>query len=484
MPLELYNARTHQREPFVPIEPGKVKMYTCGPTIHDFAHIGNFRTFVFSDLLLRYLKFSGYHVTYVMNLTDIEDKIIAKSQERGLDALTFTKEYENAFFEDLDTLNIERADLHPRATDPEVMDKMASMIADLLEKKHAYKAEDGSIYFSIATYPDYGKFARINVDELRSGERVKSDEYEKSSAADFALWKSWTPEDGDCYWDSYPHLGKGRPGWHLECSAMGILYLGEHFDLHCGGIDLLFPHHQNEIAQSECCTGQRFVNYWVHSQHLHVEGEKMSKSLGNFYTLRDLTDGSRNASGKAWEPLAIRLALLKVHHGSRLNFTFDELHSSTANLERLRGFMERCHVVAGHKEIDPMMVHPLADQALRDFQEAMDSDLNTSLAMAAVFGLVTAANRLFDSEDPEASHLAQASLSMLAKLDTVLGLRLLDENEPEGLNEEEERWLNDRQKARENKEWGEADRLRDQLLGAGIAVEDTPQGQKWTRTNR
>lgn len=484
MSLELFNARTREREKFTTLEPGKVKMYTCGPTIHDFAHIGNFRTFVFSDLLRRYLKFSGYAVNFVMNLTDVEDKIIKKSQEQGLDALSFTKKYEEAFFEDLERLNIERADLHPRATDPEVMDKMAEMIGQLLKQGNAYRAEDGSIYFSIATYPDYGKFARIQVEELRGGERVKSDEYEKGSAADFALWKAWTPEDGDVFWE-YPVTGKGRPGWHLECSAMGILYLGEQFDLHLGGIDLLFPHHQNEIAQSECCTGHRFVNFWVHSEHLQVEGEKMSKSLGNFYTLRNLLTPEENASGKAWDPMAIRLALLKVPHGSRLNFTFDELHSASTNLERLLSFVERCRTIIGEHEVDPLVVHPFADTALREFGEAMDSDLNTSLALAALFGLVTNANKLFDSQesDTESRHLAQASLSLLAKLDTVLGLRLLEER-IDALSEEEQTWLDARQEARATKNWAESDRLRDLLKDAGIIIEDTPQGIRWTRTTR
>jgi cysteinyl-tRNA synthetase len=459
MPLELYNARTHVVQEFTTMEPGKVKMYTCGPTIHDFAHIGNFRTFVFSDLLRRYLKFSGYEVTYVMNLTE---------------------EYEDAFFDDLATLNIDRADHHPRATDPDVMDKMAEMIGQMLEQGNAYKAEDGSIFFNISSYPEYGQFARLNLEEMRGGERVANDEYEKANAADFALWKAWTPEDGSVFWE-YRVTGKGRPGWHLECSAMGILYLGEQFDLHLGGIDLLFPHHQNEIAQSECCTGKRFVHFWVHSQHLHVEGEKMSKSLGNYYTLRNLLCSEENASKKAWEPMAVRLALLKVPHGSRMNFTFDELHSSSANLERLRGFLGRCKDVVGDHEIDPLVVHPLADEALRAFQEAMDSDLNTSLALAAVFGLVTSANKLFDAGDAESRHLAQASLSLLAKLDTVLGLRLLDER-ADVLTEEEESWIKARQEARAAKNWAESDRMRDLLKAAGITIEDTPQGLRWSRT--
>ncbi len=481
MALHLYNARTRQLEEFQPLEPGKVSMYACGPTIHDFAHIGNFRTFVFCDLLRRYLKFSGYDVNYVMNLTDVEDKIIRKSQERGLDALTFTTIYADAFFEDLASLNIDRADHHPRATDPDVMEKMAQMIAQMLEQGNAYRADDGSIFYSIASFPDYGKFARLNMEEMRGGERVANDEYEKDNACDFALWKAWTPEDGNVFWD-FPSTGKGRPGWHLECSAMGILYLGEQFDLHLGGVDLLFPHHQNEIAQSECCTGKRFVNYWVHSEHLHVENQKMSKSLGNFYTLRNLMAPDESTTNqKAWDPMAVRLALLKVPHGSRMNFTFDELHSSQANLDRLRGFLGRCRELVGEGDVDASAEHPLAQEALRGFREAMDQDLNTSVALAAVLGLVTAANKLFDADDASALPLAQASIATLALIDTVLGLRLFEEKS-DSLSEEEQTWLTARQEARAAKNWAEADRLRALLKGAGIEIEDTPQGLRWERT--
>lgn len=479
MALELFNARTREREAFETIEPGKVKMYCCGPTIHDYAHIGNFRTFVFCDLMRRYLKYSGYQVYQVTNLTDVEDKIIAKSQAEGKDFKVFTKEYADKFFEDLETLNIENSEVHPRATDPEVMDKMADMIVDLMKKGHAYKADDGSIYFSIKTWEDYGKFARIEVEDLRKGERVKDDEYEKGSACDFALWKAWTPADGPVFWE-YPELGKGRPGWHLECSAMGLLYLGETFDLHLGGIDLLFPHHQNEIAQSECCTGKRFVNYWVHSQHLQVEGEKMSKSLGNFYTLRDMLDPEKNASGKAWDPMAIRLALLKVHHGARLNFTFDDLHSSAQNLERLHGFIKRCQEISGDCKA-PEAKHPLVVKARLDFNRAMDADLNISLALAAVFTLVTEANKRFDSSEDDSKELAYSCLEVITSWETVLGLRLFEEKDELELNEEEQQWLEARSAARNAKEWAEADRLRDLLLDRGITVIDTPDGQKWEK---
>lgn len=479
MTLELFNARTHTKEAFQTIEPGKVKMYCCGPTIHDYAHIGNFRTFVFCDLMRRYLKYSGYEVYQVTNLTDVEDKIIAKSQSQGRDFRDFTEEYATKFFDDLDTLNIERSEAHPRATDQDVMDKMATMIVDLMEKGHAYKADDGSIFFSIKTWDDYGKFARIEVEDLRVGERVSDDEYEKASAADFALWKAWSEADGPVYWE-YPELGRGRPGWHLECSAMGLLYLGETFDLHLGGIDLLFPHHQNEIAQSECCTGKRFVNYWVHSQHLQVEGEKMSKSLGNFYTLRDMLDAGKNGSGKAWEPMAIRLALLKVHHGSRLNFTFDDLHSSAQNLERLRGFIKRCQEIAADTT-PPDVKHPLTVKARGDFKKAMDSDLNISLGLAAIFTLVSDANKRFDASEADSGELALSCLEVLEGWETVLGLQLFKEEERVELTEEEQEWLKARTKARAEKEWAESDRLRDLLLERGITVVDTPDGPKWEK---
>ena len=482
MTLELFNARTRRREPFVPIEEGKVKMYCCGPTIHDYAHIGNFRTFIFCDLMRRYLRFAGYQVYQVTNLTDVEDKIIAKSQGQGRTLKEFTECYAEAFFEDLETLNVERSEAHPRATDPEVMDKMAAMISDLLKKGHAYRTEDG-IYFSIKTWDDYGKFARIELEDLRPGERVQDDEYEKCSAADFVLWKAWSEKDGPIFWDQYPELGKGRPGWHLECSAMGILYLGETFDLHLGGIDLLFPHHQNEIAQSECCTGKRFVNYWVHSQHLHVEGEKMSKSSGNFYTLRDLLDGSRNASGRAWEPMAIRLALLKVHHGSRLNFTFDDLRASEANLERLKGFIKRCREI-GEDTASPQATHPLVAKAREDFKKAMDGDLNISLGLAAVFTLVTEANKRFDASVEESKELAAICLEALETWDDVLGLKLFESEQELELTLEEQQWLEARGEARNQRNWAEADRLRDLLLAKGITVVDTPDGAKWEKKGR
>ena len=480
--LELFNARTRTREPFKPIEEGKVKMYCCGPTIHDYAHIGNFRTFIFCDLMRRYLRYSGYEVFQVTNLTDVEDKIIAKSQAQDKSLREFTEDFAKAYFEDLETLNIEPSEVKPRATDPEVMDKMAEMIVELMHKGHAYKSEDG-IYFSIKTWEEYGKFARIELDELRPGERVADDEYEKGSAADFVLWKAWTENDGPVFWDQYPELGKGRPGWHLECSAMGILYLGETFDLHLGGIDLLFPHHQNEIAQSECCTGKRFVNYWVHSQHLHVEGEKMSKSLGNFYTLRDLLDAEKNASGQAWDPMAIRLALLKVHHGSRLNFTFDDLHSSAANLERLKGFIKRCREIADGHPVR-QTTHPLAAQAQEDFKKAMDGDLNISLGLAAVFTLVTEANKRFDDSKQDSLDLAATCLDVMEGWESVLGLRLFEVERELELTSEEQEWLQARTKARAEKEWAQADRLRDLLLARGITVVDTPGGAKWEKKAR
>ena len=280
----LFNTLTRRKEPFTPLEIGKVKMYTCGPTVYDYAHIGNFRAFLFEDLLKRWLLLQGFKVTHVMNLTDVDDKTIRGSQKQGLPLRQFTDFYIKAFFEDIKTLNILAADVYPRATDR--IPEMVALIKTLMDKGYAYRGEDGSIYYCISKFPDYGKLSKLKTAELKAGARVSQDEYAKEEAQDFALWKAWTPEDGDVFWET--ELGKGRPGWHIECSAMSMKYLGETFDIHCGGVDNIFPHHENEIAQSEAASGKKFVNYWLHNEHLQVEGKKMSKSLGNYYTLRDL----------------------------------------------------------------------------------------------------------------------------------------------------------------------------------------------------
>ncbi|RMF88331.1 MAG: cysteine--tRNA ligase, partial [Nitrospinota bacterium] len=313
--LKFYNSLTRRKEEFHPIEPGRVRMYTCGPTVYDYAHIGNFRAYIFEDILRRYLKYKGYQVTQVMNITDVDDKTIRESRRRGMSLKEFTSFYVQAFFEDLETLNIERAEYYPAAT--EHIDQMVALIKRLIENGHTYEV-DGSIYFRISTFPAYGRLAGLDAVQLQGGAsgRVDADEYGKEDVRDFVLWKAWREEDGDVFWET--ELGKGRPGWHIECSAMSMHYLGEHFDIHTGGIDNLFPHHENEIAQSEAATKKPFVNYWLHCQHLLVNNAKMSKSLGNFYTLRDLLE-------RGYKPKAIRYALLSTHYRQQHNFTFEGL---------------------------------------------------------------------------------------------------------------------------------------------------------------
>src|SRR4030065_1580791 len=312
-----FNTFTRQKEIFNPINPNEVRMYTCGPTVYDYAHIGNFRAFLFEDLLKRWLKHRGFKVTHVMNLTDVDDKTILGSKKQQIPLRQYTEFYAKAFFEDAKALNIEPADQYPRAT--EHIPEMTTLIKQLLCKGYAYKGEDDSIYYAISKFKEYGKLSKIRVQDLKKGVRVKTDEYAKEEAQDFALWKAWTAEDGDVFWET--ELGKGRPGWHIECSPMSMKYLGETFDIHFGGVDNIFLHHVNEIAQSQAATGKKFVNYWLHSAHLLVEGMKMAKRLGNFYTLRDLLN-------KGWNPVVIRYLLISTHYRQQLNFTIEGLEAS------------------------------------------------------------------------------------------------------------------------------------------------------------
>jgi cysteinyl-tRNA synthetase len=322
MGLKFKNSYSRLLEEFVPVEEGKAKIYTCGPTIYNYQHIGNFRTFMWGDLLRRYLIYKGFDVTYVMNITDIDDKIIRESQKAGKSIKEFTSEFENAFFEDLDALGLMRADITPHATDH--IPEMISMVQSLVDRGLAYEV-DGSYYFKVEKFGDYGNLANLDMAGLKAGARVASDEYEKESVSDFALWKGWVETDGDVFWDT--EIGKGRPGWHLECSCMSMKYLGETFDIHTGGVDLLFPHHTNEIAQSEGTTGKKFVNYWLHGEHLMIEGRRMAKSLGNFYTLRDIIE-------KGYPGVAVRYPLLSSHYRQQMNLTFDGLDAARSASER------------------------------------------------------------------------------------------------------------------------------------------------------
>ena len=459
-----FNTLTRRKEQFTPIEPDKVQMYTCGPTVYDYAHIGNFRAFLFEDLLKRWLEYRGYTVTHVMNLTDVDDKTIRGSQKQQVPLKQYTEHYANAFFEDINALNVKPATHYPKATDH--IPEMVALVKTLIAKSYAYKSQDGSIYYAINKFKNYGQLSHINVQELQAGARVKTDEYTKEEAQDFALWKAWTPEDGDVFWET--ELGKGRPGWHIECSAMSMRYLGETFDIHCGGIDNMFPHHENEIAQSEAATGKKFVNYWLHNEHLLVEGHKMSKKLGNFYTLRDLL-------GKGYDPIAIRYLLLSTHYRAQFNFTFEGLDAAKSAVERLRNFVRRLQGADGkgsHGKVDSA-VHAVQT----DFGCAMDDDLNISVALGALFDFVRDVNGLLDAGvvSKKEADLAAAEMH---EFDAVLGV-IGDVKQEEALPKEAEDLIRKREEARIAKDWAAADAIRTKLREIGVIVEDTPQGVRW-----
>jgi cysteinyl-tRNA synthetase len=460
----LFNTLSRQKEAFTPLNDGKVKMYTCGPTVYDYAHIGNFRAFLFEDLLKRWLKFRGFEVLHVMNLTDIDDKTIKGSQKQQIPLRKFTGFYVKAFFEDIKALNILPADVYPRATD--TIPEMVNIIKKLMAKDYAYRGEDGSIYFSVCKFPNYGELSHIKVGELKAGARVSQDEYCKEEAQDFALWKAWTPEDGDVYWET--ELGKGRPGWHIECSAMSMKYLGETFDIHCGGVDNMFPHHENEIAQSEAASGKKFVNYWMHNEHLQVEGKKMSKRDGNFFTLRDLL-------AKGYDPIAIRYLLISTHYRQQFNFTFEGLEASKGAIERLKNFVRRLHDAEGKDSQGKVAAQNAKVQAC--FGGAMDDDLNVAIAMASLFDYVREINLLMDSGLVSKSEAAEAG-GLMMQFDSVLGVIGKVEVE-EALSSDIDALVQKREEARKSKNWKEADAIRAQLKAMGIVLEDTAQGVRW-----
>jgi cysteinyl-tRNA synthetase len=463
MPLQFFNTLTRKKEEFYTIHPGEVRMYTCGPTVYDFAHIGNFRAYVFGDLLNRYLKYKGYKVTYVMNITDVDDKTIAGSQKEKIPLRDYTQRYKDAFFEDMKSLNIEPADIYPEATLH--IDDMVELVKVLLQKGYAYQNE-GSTYFKIANFPSYGKLSHMDLEGLKAGARVSADEYEKEQMADFALWKGWDQKDGNIFWET--EVGKGRPGWHIECSVMSMKYLGKHFDIHTGGVDLIFPHHENEIAQSETATGDKFVNFWLHNEHLMVEGRKMAKSFGNYYTLRDLLN-------KGYNPIAIRYLLLATHHRQQLNFTFDGLEASKNALQRLYDFVDNLKMVEGDKN-NPVVKEILA-KAKQGFEDALDDDLNVSEALGVVFNLVKDINRLVDEKNISKAD-AEKVLNLMNGFDSVLGILKREELV---LDEEISKLIERRSKAREDKDFKLSDQIRKDLEAKGIILEDTPQGTKWKR---
>jgi len=463
--IRIFNTLTRQKEEFTPIESGKVRMYTCGPTVYDYAHIGNFRAFLFEDLLKRWLKFRGFKINHVMNLTDIDDKTIKGSQKQQTPLKQFTEFYIKAFFEDMAALGIELADVYPRAT--EHIPEMVAIIKTLCQKGNAYRGEDGSIYYAIYKFPDYGKLSHIKIQELKVGARVKQDEYAKEEAQDFALWKAYTPEDGDVYWET--ELGRGRPGWHIECSAMSIKYLGETFDIHCGGVDNMFPHHENEIAQSEAATGKVFVHYWMHNEHLLVEGKKMAKRLGNFYTLRDLLQ-------KGCNPLAIRYLLLSTHYRQQFNFTFEGLTAANGAIERLANLLRRLQDTNGNSNKEELA--QLVDTVQSCFGEAMDDDLNVSVALAALFDFVREINYKLDNNAVSMEE-AKKVTALISDFDKVLGV--IPKAKEETLTKEAEELIRKREEARKIKDWKTADQLRQQLKTLGITIEDTAQGIRWKK---
>jgi cysteinyl-tRNA synthetase len=461
--LRLYNTLTRLKEEFQPIHPGEVRLYTCGPTVYDHAHIGNFRAFVFEDILRRYLLYKGYRVTQVMNLTDVDDKTIRGARQAKTSLTDYVKFYAQAFFEDLHTLNIQPAEHYPAAT--EHIPDMVALINRLLERGIAYQA-GGSVYFKVDAFPGYGKLSHLEDRQLQAGAsgRVDADEYEKEDVRDFALWKGWTEADGDVYWET--ELGKGRPGWHIECSAMAMKYLGTPIDIHAGGIDLVFPHHENEIAQSEAATGQPFVRRWLHCQHLLVNNQKMSKSLGNFYTLRDLL-------GQGQKAMAIRYSLLSTHYRQAQNFTLEGLAAAEAAVQRLQDFMANLQIAEGAGT----PVDGLISNATRQFEEGMDDDLNISLGLAAVFEFVRDVNRLL-ADGRLSRENAQAVMAAMRQFDRVLGL--LDEVDAP-VDAAVERLLQEREQARKHRDFATADRLRAQIEDLGYVVEDTPRGPRLKR---
>ena len=462
MALKLFNTLSRSVQEFAPLSPPQAGMYCCGPTVYDFAHIGNWRTFVFGDLVRRTLEFKGCAVTHVMNITDVEDKIIKRVRETKTSLREFTGKYEAAFFEDLKTLNCRMPHHTPHAA--EHIADIISLIEKLVQRGIAYKAADGSVYFSIEKYRGcggtYGRLLKLNFDEMKAGERVKSDDYAKESVADFALWKARVPDDGDVFWPS--PFGEGRPGWHIECSAMSTKILGPSFDLHLGGEDLIFPHHEDEIAQSEAATGQPFVKYWLHGAHLLVEGKKMSKSLGNFFTLRDLLT-------KGFTGREIRYSLLTAHYRETFNFTLDGLHGARAALARIDECIGKLRDLSGSQTGfagDPASIKPFVD--------ALDDDLNISEAWACVFDWVRETNSRLakNTLTPERAAIA---LGTWENFDSALGIGTKSGSE---IPAEILALAEARTAAKKAKDFKRADTIRDELKAKGWVIEDTPKGPK------
>jgi len=462
MNLRLYNTLNNKIEDFKEIKKGKIGLYTCGPTVYDFAHIGNFRSYVFEDLFKRYLIYLGYSVKHVMNITDIDDKTIKKSNELGVDIKEITQKYLEAFLKGIKTLNILKADIYPKAT--EHIKEMVELIKKLENNGYAYK-KGNSVYFKINKFKDYGKLANISKEKLKVGISVDSDEYDKEDIQDFVLWKG--KKDGEPYWDT--KYGEGRPGWHIECSAMSMKYLGNHFDIHMGGVDNIFPHHENEIAQAECATGEKFVNFWIHCQHLIVNNQKMSKSIGNFYTLKDLIQ-------KGYKPMAIRYLLLSTHYRKTLNFTFKGLERAIRSLNRINDFIFSLKGLKSNKG-ESEDISNIINQNEIKFRENMNNDLNISGALGVFFDFTHQINlKLKELKTKDIEN----TLAYIKRIDSVIGV--LKEKKSITLEDEIEKKIKIRDKARKTKDYKLADSIREELKGKGIILIDTSDGVRWKKS--
>ncbi len=460
--MKLYNTLTGKLEEFKTLREKEARIYTCGPTVYDYAHIGNFRTFCFEDIFRRYLKYKGYKVVQVMNLTDVDDKTIRRSNEEGVSLREYTEKYAKAFFEDCEALNIEKVEYNPRATDH--IEEMIELVKKLIDKGFAYE-KDGSVYFDISAFKDYGKLSKLDKREIKEGVSVDADEYEKDDVRDFVLWKA--KKEGEPSWPS--PWGEGRPGWHLECSVMAMKYLGETMDLHAGGEDLIFPHHENEIAQSEAATGKPFSNYWLHCKYLIVEGKKMSKSLGNFFTLRDLM-------AKGYNPKAVRYVLISSHYRKQLNFTLESVKAAEKAIEKVEGFYQAVSQTKNKADYDKR-ISDLIEKYREDFEKSMEDDINVSGALGALFEFIGDVNKLYpDSNIPEAN--MDEVLKFLEDLNTVFAVFDFSSEMPD---EEIMKLIEERNEARKNKDFKRADEIRDLLKEKGIILEDTKDGTRFKR---
>ena len=463
----VFNSLSRRNEELVPLSDNTIRLYTCGPTVYNFAHIGNFRAYTFEDILRRVIQFNGMKIKQVMNLTDVDDKTIKGANAKGVALTDYTKTYKDAFFADLAKLNIQPAEVYPAATDH--IPEMIALVQKLMEKGVAYQSEDKSVYFKVREFPGYGKLAHIDFDHQQTGLRCADDEYDKENVGDFALWKAWEPSDGPVGWDS--PWGRGRPGWHIECSAMSMKYLGETFDLHTGGIDNLFPHHENEIAQAEAATGKEFVKTWMHCAHLKVNGEKMSKSAGNFFTLRDLIE-------KGWSGREIRYVLINAHYRSGLNFAFDALEDARKSLKRIDECVARAERSSSSGTLGEYAVSLRSDFAstLEKFAAAVNDDLNIPKAFASLFELVRMVNGA-----ELCAEAANDALRIFKKMDSVLGVIFFGKAAKAEVPAEIQALLDARAEARKAKNWGESDRLRDEIAAKGWLVKDSKDGQSVTK---